>query len=421
MEFVTYFNNIPENIVIVSPEFKILAATDTYLKTTLRTREEIVGKIFLLEVFSNPEVPFEENPVILSIKKAIQTKQVDHLEVLRYDIEKPSVEGGNYETRYWEASHTPVLDDNGNVQFVVQNTHDVTERELAKQARQESEEKFKFLTDAVPQLIHTADSSGRFTYANQRWLDYTGIPSEDFLEYNWRKVIHPEDLPEVLNRQQNAIAAETEFQVEMRIKNKEGNYRWHVLRSIPMKDAHGKVILRVGSAYDVHSTKQMVQELLATNEQMSALSDQVQQAYQQAEDQRLILERLIMQAPAIFAIVKEPEHRFVVVNPHYQRLFPGRELLGKTISEAIPEAVEQGFSQILDKVYQTGEPFVAEEIGIKLDLHNTGQPVEVYFTTTYQPFIENNQITGIIAFGYDVSEKVRLRQELEKLKGNQNL
>ncbi|MFC6997120.1 PAS domain-containing protein [Rufibacter roseus] len=417
MEFFDYFDNVPENIVIVSPEFKILAATKRYLATTMRTREEIIGKIFLKEVYQDPQFSFEENPVILSIKKAIESKQVDYLDVLRYDLEKPAAEGGGYDTRYWEASHTPVLDDAGNVKYVIQNTQDVTERELARKARRASEEKFKFLTDAVPQLIHTAEANGACTYVNRRWLDYTGLTLNEFLDNGWHKVVHPDDIHSVVERQKEAIYEHEEFQAELRFKNKDGNYRWHLVRSMPMKDENGQVVMRVGSAYDIHGTKQMVQELLESNEQMSALSDQVQQAYQRAEEQRLTLERLIMQAPAIFAILKGPEHTFDLVNPHYQRLFPNRKLLGKTVAEAVPEVVEQGFIQILDNVFNTRVPFVANEIGIKLDWQNNGQVTEAFFTTTYQPLVENKQVTGIIAFGYEVTDKVKLRQELEQLKG----
>ncbi|WP_210488249.1 PAS domain-containing protein [Rufibacter aurantiacus] len=416
MEFFDYFINIPENIVIVSPEFKILAATDRYLKTTMRRREEIIGKVFLKEVYQEPTISFEENPVIISIKKAMETKKVDYLDVLRYDLEKPVEEGGGYDTRYWEASHTPVLDEAGNVRFVIQNTSDVTERELAKQARKASEEKFKFLTDAVPQLIHTAEPNGACTYVNQRWLDYTGLPFEEFMGSSWQKVIHPDDIYRVTNRQKEAIYAETEFQAELRIRSKDGSYRWYLVRSLPMKDEQGKVIMRVGSANDIHSTKLMVQEILESNEQMSVLSDQVQQAFQKAEDQRLTLERLIMQAPAIFAILKGEEHRFELVNPQYQQLMPGRELTGKTVKEAVPEVVEQGFLQILDNVYTTGQPFVAEEIGVEMDWNNTGHKEKRYFTTTYQPLIEADKVTGIIVFGYNVTDKVKLRQELETLR-----
>ncbi|WP_026461985.1 PAS domain-containing protein [Adhaeribacter aquaticus] len=416
MDTLKLFHYIPENLIAVSPDYKIIDATNAYLKVTLKKREEIQGRHFLLEAYPDPNYTFEANPVRLSFEKVLQTKAVDYMNLVSYRIAVPESEGGGFYDSYWEASHTPVLDDNGNIEYIIQKTTDVTERELAKQAQKVSEGKFKFLTDAVPQLIHTAEPNGSCTYVNQRWVEYTGVPLEELLGPKWQQVIHPDDITQILNRQKEAIYAETEFQAELRIKNKDGNYRWHLVRSLPMKDEQGQVIMRVGSSYDIHSTKQMVQELLEANEQMSALSDQVQLAYQKAEDQRLTLERLIMQAPAIFAILKGPEHRYELVNPQYQRLLPNRELIGRTVAEAVPEVVDQGFVQILDNVFKTREPFIASEIGVKLDWYNTGQLEEAFFTTTYQPLVENNEVTGIIAFGYEVTEKVKLRQELDKLK-----
>ncbi|QHL88588.1 PAS domain-containing protein [Nibribacter ruber] len=416
MDFFDFFINVPENIVIVSPEFKILAATDTYLKTTMKTREDILGKTFLKEVYQNPDVSFEENPVILSIERAIATKKIDYLDVLRYDLEKSEEDGGGYETRYWEASHTPVLDEHQNVRYVIQNTHDVTEREQARKAMKVSEGKFKFLTDAVPQLIHTNDPDGSCNYVNQRWLEYTGLTYDQLMGMQWLDTIHPEDLPSLNQRRQQAIAAQEEYQMEARIRSKDGQYRWHLLKSIPMREETGEVVMRVGSVMDIHNTKIMVQEMLEANEQLSTLSDQLQLAYQQAEDQRVTMEHLIMQAPALFATLKGPEHVFTLVNFHYQNLFPKRELKGKTIKEALPEVIEQGFVQLLDNVFETGIPFVAEEIGVALDRDNNGQLVDAFFNIIYQPLYETGKVAGIIVFGYEVTDKVSLRKELETYK-----
>jgi PAS domain S-box-containing protein len=381
----------------------------------MRQREDIVGRPFLLEAFPDKEIPYELNPVKLSLDKALQTQKVDYLEVIRYDLALPQAAGGGYETRYWEASHTPVLDESGKVEYLIQHTSDVTARELAKQAHKESEEKFKFMTDAVPELIYTADSDGQITYVNQRWLNYAGLAEAEMLGARWQQLIHAEDLDLLLRRQQEALANGTGFQAEVRIRDKEGNYRWHLMRSLPMKDESGQVSLRVGSNTDIHETKRLVEELLATNEQMSALADQVQEAYRKADAERKTLERLIMESPAFFCILKGPEHRYDLVNQNYQRLFPNRAMVGRTVAEAVPEVIEQGFIQILDKVYRTGETFVAERGLIHLDQFNTGELTAVYLTFTYQPLYEADKIIGILVFGYEVTEEVKYRQKLKKL------
>lgn len=417
MNFEKLFAKIPETMVVLAPynDYQILAATDTYLEVTMRQRDEIVGLPFLLEAFPDKDIPYEQNPVKLSLDKALQTKQVDYLDVIRYDLELPQAAGGGYQTRYWEASHTPVLDEAGKVEYLIQHTSDVTARELARQAHKESEEKFKFMTDAVPELIYTADSEGQITYVNQRWISYAGLAAEELLGLRWQQLIHPEDLEVLLRRQQDAMAHGTGYQAEVRLRDKAGSYRWHLLRSLPMKNDTGQVSLRVGSYADIHETKRLVEELLASNEQMSALADQVQQAYRKAETERKTLERLIMESPAFFCILKGAEHRYDLVNQNYQRLFPNRVLLGRTVAEAVPEVIEQGFIQILDKVYRSGETFVAERGRIHLDRFNTGQLEEVFLTFTYQPLFEEDKVKGILVFGYEVTQEEIYRQKLKAL------
>ncbi|MDQ4139307.1 MAG: histidine kinase, partial [Bacteroidota bacterium] len=108
MDFSELFIHLPDAVVVLSPEpdFKIITCTNTYQQVTMRSREEIVGLPFLLEAFPDPEVPYEENPVRISLEKAVVTKKIDHLDVIRYDLPKPEAEGGGFEVRYWEASHT---------------------------------------------------------------------------------------------------------------------------------------------------------------------------------------------------------------------------------------------------------------------------------------------------------------------------
>ncbi|MDQ3291480.1 MAG: PAS domain-containing protein, partial [Bacteroidota bacterium] len=373
MDFSELFIHLPDAVVVLSPEpdFKILACTNTYEQVTMRKREEIVGLPFILEAFPDPEISYEQNPVRISLAKAVATKQIDYLDVLRYDLPKPEAEGGGLDVRYWEASHTPVLDEAGEVKYVIQKTTDVTARELAKQAQRESENKFRFMADAMPQLVFTTNPEGKLTYLNQRWSAYSKVPLEELMVSGWQQIIHPDDLPEVQKRGKEAFENATEMQIELRKRDKDGSYRWHLCRVLPMRGENGDITMWLGSSTDIHDTRLLVQELLTTNEQMALLADQVQSAYQKAESERKKLERFIMEAPAFFCILSGPEHRYTLVNAHYQKLFPNRELLHKTVAEALPEVVEQGYIQLLDSVYQTGKSYEAKEVLIKLDRYNT--------------------------------------------------
>ena len=416
MDFFNLFSNVPETMVVVSPDFKILAATDAYLKLTMRTSEELLGKHFLLEAFPDPTIPYEENPVRKSLQRALETKKTDYLDVIRYDIAKPESEGGGVYEGYWEASHTPVLDETGNVIYLIQKTADVTGRESAQKALKESENKFRFMAETLPQLIFILDAEGKLTYMNQRWTTYTGVPVEKLLEAGLKEIIHPDEAENVVHRWGAAVKQGKEIQLEMRKKNAEGEYRWHLCKTQPMHNEEGNIVMWAGSCTDIHSMRQMVHELLETNEQMATLSDQLQKAYRQAEAERQTLVNLIMKAPAFFCILDGPQHRYTLVNEKYQQLFPNRQLEGRTVAEAVPEVVEQGFIQVLDNVFNTGKEFIAEEIPVKLDLHDTGKIDDVYLNFSYQALAnDEGKITGILVFGYVVDEQVKYRQKLQEL------
>jgi hypothetical protein len=109
-------------------------------------------------------------------------------------------------------------------------------------------------------------------------------------------------------------------------------------------------------------------------------------------------------------LLRGPEHWVEYHNPAYQQLFPGRRMRGCTIAEMQPDSVEQGFVALLDGVYNTGETFFGRELKLDIDQPD-GTRKETYFNFTYQAYRENDQVTGVSVFAYDVTEQVLARQE----------
>jgi PAS domain S-box-containing protein len=413
MDFNKLFNSLPDSVVVISPEFTILAATDAFLGTSLRTREQIIGKHFLLEAFPEKGIAYEENPVKKSLDQVLKTKNTAQLDVMRYDIKRPESDGGGYDVRYWEVSQIPVLDSEGNVEYIMQKALDVTERELAKKALDESHDKFRFMAEVMPQLIFTTDKDGKLTYFNKRWEGYSGIALDELMKNGWQTTVHPDDLASTRAKWEAALKEGTDLQVELRKRDKTGTYRWHLCRSIPMKDANGAISMWVGSSTDIHDTRKLVQELLESNEEMVQLSDQVQHAYEKAESERKTLEMLMMEAPAMFVILKGPKHRFELLNDKYQQLYPGRNLVGLPLGEALPEIKQQGFTKLLDHVYSSGETYVAEGVPIMLPKDGNGVLEERFFNFSYQPIFESGKVTGILAFGYDTTNEELYKRKME--------
>ena len=135
-------------------------------------------------------------------------------------------------------------------------------------------------------------------------------------------------------------------------------------------------------------------------------------ARQQA-DQRARLYQVFEQTPAQIALLRAPGHRFEYVNPAYQAFFPGRQLAGHELADVAPELVEQGFLALLDRVYQTGEPFFGAELPFAPTPVNGQPPRTAYYNITYQAYRENGHVAGVSIFAFDVTEQVLARQERE--------
>ena len=137
-----------------------------------------------------------------------------------------------------------------------------------------------------------------------------------------------------------------------------------------------------------------------------------------ATAQRQVRERqafqdVFEQTPALIALLRTPGHRFEYVNPAYQQLFAGRLLVGRALAEAIPELLAQCYVDKLDRVYQTGETYIGEEVAFA-PVQVQGPPLRPhYYNFTYQAYRENGQIVGISIFAYDVTQQVLARQERE--------
>ena len=125
-------------------------------------------------------------------------------------------------------------------------------QELAALGR-ESEMRYRSLADAVPQIVWTASAGPEITYYNQRWFDYTGLP--DALDVDWAEVIHPDDMPTVVAAWQTAEVAEAPWEAEYRLRRADGVYRWHLGRSLPVRDESGRVTSWVGTALDIEERK----------------------------------------------------------------------------------------------------------------------------------------------------------------------
>ena len=130
------------------------------------------------------------------------------------------------------------------------------------------------------------------------------------------------------------------------------------------------------------------------------------------ETERARLLEVLQQAPAFFALLQGPDHVISMVNSLYLRLINHRDVLGKPVRVALPDAAEQGYVEILDRVYQ-GEPYVGHGMRFDVFAGEGMAPDERYVDFVYQPLREpDGSVSGIIVLGVDVTERKRAQDAL---------
>jgi PAS domain S-box-containing protein len=136
--------------------------------------------------------------------------------------------------------------------------------------------------------------------------------------------------------------------------------------------------------------------------------------YRNEENERF--RTLFAQAPGFMAILRGRDHVFDLTNKAYSQLVGHRPILGKKVRDALPEVVGQGFLQLLDQVYASGETFVGRSMAIKLQREPDGPLEERFVDFVYQPIRDaNGDVNGIFAEGNDVTEQRRGEAELRQV------
>jgi signal transduction histidine kinase/DNA-binding response OmpR family regulator len=170
-----------------------------------------------------------------------------------------------------------------------------------------------------------------------------------------------------------------------------------------------ELIARVGT----HLEMARVRQEAAVRER--ELREEAELARSQAEVAGARLREVFVRAPAVIATLRGRDFVFESANPLYLQLVGNRDILGKPVAEALPEVVDQGFLELLGQVYDSGEPFVANEMAIQLDRDADGKLEELFLNFVYQPLFEaDGSVSGILAHAVDVTDQVRARQRAEQ-------
>lgn len=274
------FANAPSPYILLDPDLRMVWANNAYLEVTGRSRESIIGRL-LTEEFPAPSDSISDEMLRGSFRRVLTNREADHLPLIPYPIEAAD---GNFVERFWSATHTPILDDDGRVKFILQNTVDVTD------------------------LYRGTQPEG------------TGEVSRNAGLVQRAEAVASENL---------ALGKATEF---------------------------------FQSAFD--------------------------------------------QAPGFMAVLNGPQHIFRFVNQAYTDLIGARDVVGLPVREALPDIEGQGFYELLDQVFQSGEPFSVKSMSAQLRA-SPDAPLEQHFVDFIFYPLKNDTGApmGIFVQGHDITDQ----------------
>ncbi len=379
------FDGTYEYIGLLAPDGTLLEANRASLEFANNKRDQVVGRRFWdTPWFSG--TPGASEKVQNAIARAAAGEFVRFAATLR----RPSGECPTF-----DISLHPIHNEKGEVVLIVPEGRNITEHEKSKERLQQQWQVFDTALSHTPDHIYIFDTQGRFTYANRALLSRWGKTLEEALGKNFFELGYPVDLAERVHRQirqlvesKQAVRDHAVFAVAS------GEIRHFDYLFVPVIAADGSVEAVAGSTRDVTDRERM-EKALADSEQN--------------------LQRVIAQAPVAIAVLRGRDFSVEMANSNLQELLPGRSIVGLPAAEVVPE-LSQDIWDAFHRVFNTGEPFIADEWHIRYDPTQIGQLQDHWFNVALNPLLDQSGVvSGIIAVITNVTASVLARKELERV------
>ena len=133
---------------------------------------------------------------------------------------------------------------------------------------QHQERKLRDVIETIPTFAWTALPDGSIDFANRNWEEYSGLSTERTVGSGWEAAVHPADLKRHAEKWRACVATGELFESEVRFRRADGEYRWFLVRAVPLRGARGKILKWYGTSTDIEDRKRADAEIRALNEQM---------------------------------------------------------------------------------------------------------------------------------------------------------
>ena len=132
---------------------------------------------------------------------------------------------------------------------------------ISFQEIQTLKDQLRLVIDTIPGLVWSALPDGSAEFLNQRWLEYTGLSMKEGLDWGGKIAVHPEDLARFMDEWRAALAEGKPLETEARLRRADGEYRWLLIRAVPLRDETGKIVKWYGASADIEDRKRAEETL----------------------------------------------------------------------------------------------------------------------------------------------------------------
>jgi PAS domain S-box-containing protein len=246
-------DTIPTLIHVLGPDGSVLYVNPGVLDYTGLTLEEVKRRDYNVRV-GHPE----DDPESLREQSAKALSSAVSFEC-EYRVRRKD---GQY--RWFLTRYNPLLDDQGKIDRWYVTSTDIDDRKRAEDAVRKSEKQLRDVIETMPVIAFTTLSDGTTEFVNRRWIEYTGLAAEAAGDYR-RVTVHPEDIERHDNSWQESLASGKPFEKEVRHRGANGQYRWFLVRCVPLRDQDGSILKWFGTMTDIEDRKQAEEEIQNEN------------------------------------------------------------------------------------------------------------------------------------------------------------
>jgi PAS domain S-box-containing protein len=179
--------------------------------------------------------------------------------------------------RWFQVRGLPVRDPEDKITAWYLLLTDIDDRKRAEEKLQQSESDFRTITNNIPGFVHTMSPTGEVEFLNNQILEYFGRPGEELKDWTRAGVVHPDDLPRVVETFNRSIATGQTCEVELRCRRADGVYRWFQSRGRPVRNAKGQITTWYFLLTDIDDRKRAEQKLEQSEEDLRTITDSIPQ------------------------------------------------------------------------------------------------------------------------------------------------